>query len=336
MKHIGLVAFTTTVGVLVPLILHGGRDQVAKLVAPGRSTITVGGASIEVTADRAIVDPGKKVKVELTATAAGHAHPRLAVLVYEQRGMGNYRNELPPRLVDETEVTLDVSGGKPVTKQVALALPGHRYSDMEGKWLYGHYTVLVMPPAEAERLHKIGRKTSSENGGDLDSAVESAGRSAQPDDGDDTKPPMPTIARIDVITRAARSPVSIHAAESARVGSDIAVEVRVRNPTSHAIAEVGVDLTATPTLELVSDAYRGIPADQVKITAPENSTIKLGPHETKTVVFHVAANARGVLGLFASAHCLNEGGRCYENDGTSVDDSVLEAIDITDAQVAKR
>src|SRR5205823_11635407 len=90
-----------------------------------------------------------------------------------------YRNELPPRLIDETEIKLDVDGDKPATQELSFSLPGeHRGSDMEGNWTLGHYTVIVIPRADAKRFHALIRNSSSKNGYELESAFESPAQHA--------------------------------------------------------------------------------------------------------------------------------------------------------------
>ena len=160
MKHLGLFAFGVTTCVLVPTalsLLEAGPKQVAKLVAPGAKSITLGSAKVDIGVDRSFVDAGDKIHVTLTATSEKHEKVTVAVLVYESTGSGGGRVETPPDRIGRDEVTFDIATVT-ASKQLAFTLPGFRGQEMEGIAMFGHYTILVMPPADADKLEKLRRR----------------------------------------------------------------------------------------------------------------------------------------------------------------------------------
>jgi hypothetical protein len=329
MKHIGLFSFGVTTCALVPTALHllqAGPNQVGKLVAGDEKSIQIGDAHIDISVDRGLVDAGGKVHVTLTATADKHVRVPLAVLVYEQEGMAEGRTEAPPDRVGRDEVTLDVVSGK-ATKTFAFTLRGRRADGMDGTARFGHYTMLVMSPKAADELEAKRRRTS--NSGDDPKGFFAAYNNA----GNDDETPNPkAIARLDVSTRSPSDHLSIIAGDTARVGDDVAVKVRLRNPTRHAFQQVEIALDAQAA-EL-SGQWRGLAPEQVTIDHNPDATFALAAHETKDVVFHVHTTANGTLGLVASAQCT--GDDCYGDEGATkatfrLNDSLLDAIDILPA-----
>ncbi len=340
MKHLGLFAFGVTTCVLVPTALHlleAGPKQVAKLVAPGAKSITLGTAKVDIGVDRSFVDPGDKVHVTLTATSAKHEKVTVAVLVYESTGSGGGRVETPPNRVGRDEVTLDIANGT-AAKQLAFTLPGFRGQEMEGIAMFGHYTILVMPPAEADRLEKLRRRADRVENPMNDSsgkyeAFEIALRSVDreplkegevDEDADKKLGKLGQIARLDVNTRPQGSPISILAPEAAHAGDELAITVRVKNPSKTPVDKVEVVLESRP-LGIDND-YLGIDEQHVAIIDPTR-TLSFAGRETKDVVFHVTATTHGTLGLFAHTTCTES--NCYQVG--SIADVALDAVDIAPA-----
>jgi hypothetical protein len=334
MNKLGLLAFGVTTCVLVPTTLHllqAGPQQVAKLTAVDNQTIVIDGAKIEVKVDKGIVDPGQKVHVTLTATADTRTRARVGVLVLESTGTGGGRVELPPDRVGRDEVVLDTRTEGTATKTFAFTLAGNRAQEMEGQAQFGHYTILVMKPEAIDKLEKLRRRAEGVQNpmedykviGDFETVYRQLGSQSE----DDATQPVATpteVARLDINTRPSDSPVSISVADSMKVDDDLAVTVKVKNPTKTAIESVKVSLSPTPSL---SATYKGLPEDNVAITIDDGKdVISLGPNETKSVVFHVKANATGVLGLFAQAECTN--GDCYSNGVSAINDGALDAVDV--------
>lgn len=334
MNKLGLLAFGVTTCVLVPTTLHllqAGPQQVAKLTAVDNQTIEIDGAKIEVKVDKGIVDPGGKVHVTLTATADTRTRARVGVIVFESEGTGGGRVELPPDKVGRDEVVLDTKSEASATKTFAFTLSGNRGQEMDGHEMFGHYTILVMSPSAIDKLEGLRRKAEAAGDpmmnytpvGNFETAYRLLGAKSEDDSVEALAKPG-AVARLDINTRPGDSPVSILVADSMKVDDDLAVTVKVKNPTKVAIDQVKVSLTATPSL---SATYKGLPEDNVAISIEDGADmISLAPHETKSVVFHVKANATGVLGLFASTECTGE--HCYENGVPAISDGALDAVDV--------
>jgi hypothetical protein len=331
MNKIGVVAFGITTSVLVPTALHylqAGPNQVAKLIAPDEQQLKVGDAKIDISADKAIVDAGDKVRVTLSATSEKREKVTVAIVVLESAGSGGGRVDLPPDLITRQEITLDTANGK-ATKTLAYTLPGRRAEEMGGRDYFGHYQILVMPPKAADTLERLRRRAErvenpmEDRSGRLEAFEEAYGSLGGEDD---KLGAANQVARLDINTRPTDSTVSIVAEDTAHAGDDITVKVRVTNPLKTRIEQTVVALSATPS-DLYGE-YKGISADAVTIDDNKDSTIALGPHESKVVTFHVHTKAIGTLGLFASARCNDDGEDCYTKHGNQVDDSVLDAIDI--------
>ena len=338
MRQVGLLAFGVTSLVLAPVMIHGltaGPEQIAKLVAPGASSVEIGGATIAVSADRAIADAGDTVHVKLRASAEKAAKVSASVLVLESLGTYNGRVEQPPDRVLLETLTLDAAPGGGAEKEIAVKLPGRRKSE---EMQLGRYTVLVLPPKAAEKLDRLRRGARREGAAASFNPMESPsprhgaynelfygltldrdGNGDGNGDGEEA-PAVGRAARIDVLTRPASSVVAIRAPAKAAVGEDITVTVQVTNPTKRRVADLTVQLQQP---EIYSDGYRGLDFEQVSL-AQESTSIALGPRETKQVEFHLRVKQAGTLGLYASTRC----GDCRD---TRLDDGNLEAIDIAPA-----
>jgi len=350
MRNLGLVAFGVTTCVLVPTVRHGldaGPRQVARLVAPGERSIVIGKTTVDIAVDRAFVDPGDKVHLTLTARSEARQRVTLDVLVLESSGTGGGRVELPPNRIARDSVTLDVAAGT-ATRQLAFTLRGNRGEMMEGVERFGHYTFLVMPPRDADRFEKLRRAAQRvadpmQDRGGKNTAFQDAYRSIAPDgdgDGDgaaaDGTPEgggstgfgtAGQIARLEVNTRPMGSPLSILAPETGRTGEDLAIKVRVHNPSKRPLSQVSVEL-ATSGYGL-ANAYLGIDPDQTTVANP-NQDVALNGHETKEVVFHVTARTTGTLGLFATVRCDAED--CYHYAAAQgLNDGAIDAVDIVPA-----
>jgi hypothetical protein len=335
MRKVGLLAFGVTSLVLVPTMLHSitaGPQQIAKLVAPGESSIELGGAKVQVAVDRPIVDAGDVVHVRLSATAPKAAKVSAAVLVLESLGTYNGRVEQPPERVTLETVALDAAPGGGAAKELAVKLPGlRRTSEMQ----LGHYTILVMEPKAAARLDRLRQAARREGAAPGFNPMESAapkqgafnemyyGLSGDGGGADDEGGKAATAARVDVMTRPAKSAVAIRAPEQAAVGQEISVVVQVTNPTKRRIPELTVQLQQP---ELYQD-YRGLDFEQVSL-ANESASVALAPRETKQVEFRLTAKQAGILGLYASISCdeCQYDARLYDGN--------LEAIEIVEAPKA--
>lgn len=364
MNKIGVLAFGVTTCVLVPTTLHvlqAGPNQVAKLVAPDMTSIQVGDAKVDVTMDKGLVDAGGKVHVTLTATSDKRDKVALSVLVYEQAGMGEGRTEAPPNRVGRDEVTLDTKDGK-ASKTFTFTLPGNRAGTMDGMATFGHYTVLVMPPKLADELEKRRRHTkdsgsdpqnffsayydikSGANVLDVAPGSDVDVDAANPDVPDTSLGKSGQIARLDLSTRTAASHIKIIAGDIAHADDDIAVKVRVTNPTKRDFDSVDISLRTQP--EALGGTWAGIAPESVEIVADAGSdgsaadgtqSVALKAHETKDVVFHVKTSETGTLGLYASMAC--SGDHCYVDNANGNDyrivedlaDSVLDGVDIMEA-----
>lgn len=331
MRKVGLVAFCITTGVLVPAALHqltAGPEQVAKLIAPGASTITIDGATVAASVDRSIVDAGAQVRVSLTSSAPVGQKITVDVLVYEASGSNGGRVSNPPNQLARKTVTIE--GG--AAQSVAFKLPGLRGQEMEGRAAFGDYTILVMRPALATALEKLRTRAEKvanpmdDLSGMYDSfetAFWQAGR--PPEEGADPAAPVlgkpGEIARLQVQTRAADSPVALKVPDTATVGQPFTVAITVTNPTRKTLDHVNVSLGVP---QMLQGDYLGLKEDQVAI-ADSTLTIGLKPRETRTIEFRVLAKARGTLGLYAQTTCETdtEWQACQE-----VSDGQLDAIDV--------
>jgi len=327
MRNLGLFAFGVTTCVLVPTALHvlqAGPKQVAKLVAPGASSLEIKGTKIDVSVDKAIVDAGSKVKVSLAANGKA----TVDVLVYESAGSGGGRVELPPVRVGYEEVSFKGEETKSLTFQLA----GNRGEEMDGRNPFGHYTILVLPQGTANKLEALRHRAAkvdepmNDPSGRYESFQQAYYQLKEGDttDADHAIAKAGEVARLDVNTRPSDSPVSMTVEDNAKVGDDIIVKVKVKNPASKTIDKVEIKLAAE-TYGL-SGEYKGVAPEQVEITGDDDN-IALKAHETKTVIFHVKSNVGGTLGLYATARCAAD--NCYEiKNASDLNDGALDAVDI--------
>jgi hypothetical protein len=327
MRKLGLFAFGVTTCVLVPAarhVLRAGPHQVAKLIAPNDSSLTVNGAKIDVTVDKGIVDPGGKVKVTLTSSARA----KVDLLVYEQQGSDGGRVELPPVRVGYEEVAF--AGAE--TKSLSLTLRGQRGEGMDGRMPFGHYTIFVLPLGSADKLEKLRHRAAKvENPmGDTTgryNAFENAYYQLGETDNANVIAKAGEVARLDVNTRPAGSPLSIIIPDTGKAEADIVVKVRVKNPSEKPVEDVRIRLDSQPSA--LQGKYNGIEAEAVEIIGQQDDAaqVSLKGREIKDVVFHVKAHKTGTLGLFATARCENDG--CYsDKKARLLNDNALDAMDI--------
>lgn len=334
MKHAGLFAFGLTTCVLVPAALHvlgAGPEQVAKLVAPPTSEIVLNDAAVTITADKKILGIGDKLHVTVTAKAEGRKKVRVALLAFESTGTGGGRVETPPLRIGRGEVTLDTKNGT-ATQQFAFTLPGDREYDMEGGSGFTHYRVLAMSPEEADRFERRKRKADrvenpmgGDNASDLYSFTEAYNSAGVYDDEEGTHVPH-TVGRLDVTSRAKGGAIAISVPDTAKVGDDIEVVVKMKNRGKQDAKNLTIKLSAENGE--VGGEWLGMAADSIAITDAERK-VDIAKGETATLKFHVKATAAGTLGLFASSYCSEDG--CYEV-ARQVDDVALDAIDIAPAE----
>jgi hypothetical protein len=330
MRHIGLFTFGITTCVLVPAALDqlvAGPKQVAKLSAPSTSKMQLGDTTIDVTSDRTLVPAGGTLRVKLTASAPRARTTTVELVVLESVGTDGGRVEAPPNQVGWESVTLDARPGG-ASKEVALTLRGHTGQDY-GEHRFNHYTILVMEPNKADKLARTLRKEQPKrrNWG-AGQEVEAWDALYKPlggnsDDGD----PQNTdsrVARLDVVTHAKSPIIKLAAPERVRSDEAFDVPVTVTNPFDKPIDKLGIVLETNTDIGL--RGYSGLDDGSVTF-ASDNSkgeTISLAPHETKTVVFRIAASGTGTLGLFA-----------YENTYEFRNDpGALEAVEITEREPA--
>ncbi|HWO19972.1 MAG TPA: hypothetical protein VNO30_14395 [Kofleriaceae bacterium] len=338
MRHVGLLAFGVTSLLLVPVVLHeitAGSQQVAKLIAPGSSSLAIGDAKIDAAVDRAITDAGDVVHVTLRATAPKASKVTASVLVLEQLGTYNGRVEQPPDRVLLETLTLDAAPGGGAAKELAVRLPGKH--GLDGLRL-GHYTILVLPPKTAEKLDRLRRGAKREGAAPgFDPMADPSPRhgafnslyydlimpDATEDEDEDeggTEVAAGSAARLDVMTRAASAAVAIRAPETGVVGQELSVVVQVTNPTKQRVEDLAVQLQEPP----FSENYRGMGFEQIDMDEV-TATLALGPRETKQVAFKLTPKQAGTLGLYASISC----SECEYDERLS--DGSLEAIDIAEA-----
>lgn len=314
MRNIGLLAFGVTTCVLVPAAisrLTAGPQQVGKLVAPGAETIELDGATIDVSLDRAIVDPGGDVHVRLVAKSPKAKRVALGVLVYGSNGSEGSRVPDPPVDVAHQDITLALDGKTDVAKDVKLKLAG-AVSHHEP---FAHYTILVMPRKAADRLAALrdrfrvipGTKNepipSYNNSG---SKFQSLYWQIRSDQAPDEAPALfepGGIARLEAHTRARATAISIVAPPTSRVGESYTVAVTIKNPTRKKKLEVDLQLS-TPA-GLLEHGYTGLRDEAVTIE-PASFRLELGRHETKRVEFKVTPKVTGTLGLYAHATALED------------------------------
>ncbi len=350
MRNIGLFAFGVTSLLIVPAALHGliaGPKQVAKLVAPGAGSLELGGAKVDVSVDRSVVDPGDKVKIRLVASAARAHKVTVGVLVLESMGTYNGRVPEPPIGIEHETLTLEAQAGGGAARELAVRLPGDR---KRGQMAFGRYQILVTSPEAADKLERLRVRARREGAAPGWDPMESAspnhdkytsafyalknggeegdgdGKKGNDSDGEAGAPGK--VALLEVNTRPKDSSIAIHAPDQVAAGEPFTVVVTVTNPTKRAVKDLSVNLVQPPEL---SGDYLGIAMeDGVAIEAP-GSALELGPHETKKATFRVTARRAGVLGLYAETRC---GEEC-EYDARLAD-GALEAIDVVAPAMAKR
>jgi len=342
MQKIGLAAFCVTTCVLVPAALHtltASSKQVAKLAAPDAQALILDGVRIDAAVDKAIVDPGDKVKVTLKATGAKTQKVTVDVLVLEATGTGGGRVESPPNKVALEQVSLVANGP---AREMSFSLRGYRGAEMEGLSPFGRYTILVMRPRDAKKLDRLRRKGGSDEMGYNEpffTMYETVGDSIKVDpptqDQDGTEASFAdvietanedgsnepelgtpgTSARLDVVTRPKGSPVAIKSPETARVGEPFTVTVRVTNRSQTRIEKMRVELSKPEMLYSVH--YKGLDEEHVQMSEPVEIAMK--PRETREIKFTVTASAAGIVGLYAHT---------WNDDNYNLNDVALDAVEI--------
>jgi hypothetical protein len=350
MRNIGLFAFGVTSLLIVPAALHrltAGPKQVAKLVAPGAGSLELGGAKIDVSVDRSVVDPGDKVKITLVASADRAHKVTVGVLVLESMGTYNGRVPEPPIGIEHETLTLEAKAGGGAARELAVRLPGDRKRD---QMAFGRYQIVVTSPAVADKLDRLRVRARREGAAPGWDPMESAspnhdkymqafyalkngdddgdggGKKGNDSDGEAAAPGK--LALLEVNTRPKDSSIAIHAPDQVAVAEPFTVVVTVTNPTRRAVKDLSVKLVEPPEL---SGDYLGIANEtDVAIEAP-SEPLDLGPHETKQATFRVTARRTGVLGLYAETRC---GDECAYD--VRLSDGALEAIDVVAPAMAKR
>lgn len=339
MRNIGLFAFGVTSLLIVPAALHGltaGPKQVAELVARGADSLVLGGAKIDVSVDRSIVDPGDKVKITLVASAETPRKVTVEVLVLEQMGTYNGRVPEPPIGVAHETVTLEAKAGGGAAREVAVQLRGNRKRD---QMVFGRYQILVTSPKAASKLERLrvrARREATAPGWDpMESASPNHDKYlttyyalTNDSDSDGEAGARGTVALLEVNTRPKDSPIAIHAPEKVAVAEPFTVRVSVTNPTKRAVKDLAIELVQPSGL---SGEYLGIAHEGGVAIEPAKLTVELAPHQTKQVEFRVTARRTGVLGLYAQTSCDRE----CQYDGR-LSDGALEAIDVGAPAMAKR
>jgi hypothetical protein len=330
MRNPGLLAFGITTCVLVPAAIHqltAGPKQVAKLTAPSSKTMEIDGYKIEVTTDKAMVDPGGKIKVKLVGSVPAGKRTTVELLLWEATGSNGSRVESPPRTLERESVTL-VGSAKGAVAELSFTLPGKRSMGMDGLSRYGHYEVVVVPPRTADRLEKLAKKARRVNGmtdetsaySDWSSEFYSIGN-----DGDEETGKAGTAARVAIQTRAADSPIAITMPSNMKVGEEAIVKVKVTNPTKK---KISADVSLQVPDSLQGD-YLGIADEHVAI-GTDKLTVELGPWATKEVSFKVRPGVAGTLGLYASASCGDGNDDTDWSACSRIHDGQLEAADVLD------
>jgi hypothetical protein len=336
MRHVGLLAFGITTAVLVPAAvqrLTAGPTQLAKLVAPGAKSLTIDGTKIDISLDRALLDPGDKVTLKLHAHDSTAKRVTVGVLVLGSTGSEGDRVPSPPVGVAHKNVTLDIGPDGTATKEVAFTLTGARNRGYEP---FSHYKLMVMAPKAASRLetlrgnaHLVGDSEEgipwyNKSGDRFMSLYWSVNSHETPDNSDGTNAAdaklydKDSVAIVEAHTRPKSSAITIAAPDTARTGEVFTVAVTVKNPTKRKLT--GLEISLDNPSGLLDDQYLGMSDKAVVIS--DDSKVDLAAGATKRVEFKVTASATGVVGLYARATC----DECNDND--VLGKGAFEAVEI--------
>jgi len=335
MRNIGLIAFGVTTCVLVPAavnMLTAGREQVAKLIAPSARTLELAdGAKVDVSLDRALLDPGDTIHVKLAASAATARHITLGVLVLGSTGTEEGRVPSPPVGVAHETVSLDVDATGHATKELPIRLRGARSPYQP----FAHYTIYVMPPKAAAKLERLrgnariipdkdGGIPSYNQSGEKFMSLYWAIQNERATDDDDELFAPGKIVRLEAHTRPKGSSITIAAPDTAPLDGRFTVVVTIKNPGKRALKGLTVTLDTLDGMldEQLKDRYVGLADSTVTIEGDDNK-LDLAPHETRKLEFHVTAKAMGVVGLYARA-------TCSEDDCRNVDSLNAGAVEATE------
>lgn len=317
MRNPGLVAFAATVGILAPVVafqLSAGAKQREMLFAPGANALDVNGVHVDATIDHRLVDAGGTIHLELSAPS----RVEVGIVVLGSSGTEGARVPEPPIAVLHETVTVDPN--KP--KSIAIKLRGAR----AGYEPVGTYTIYIMSPKAANKLAKAedraGPSIPTGEIPDMDrdtqklfSMIQKIGKDDNEDPADAKLFASTVVARFEAYTRSVSPSITIETPETAQVDRPFTVGVTLKNPSKHA-HKVKLNVS----FPRIDDSYLGLPDDAAKVEN-SNDVIELARGETRRVEVKVTATKPGVIGVQASAECI-DGGSCYELFRTGSFDAV--------------
>jgi hypothetical protein len=322
MRHIGLLAFGTTVGILVPaatLHLTAGPEQRAKLIAAGDESLDLNGTHVAVSMDRRVVDTGESVKLKLVADKK----VTVGVVVFGSSGTEGWRVPSPPVAVAHREITLQPDWTGHASKELGIKLTGANVRS--GYNPFGTYTFYVMSPKAADRLADVhsragqpiptgeipdvgpGEELLWHVQGLADSAADKSpdrnmGDTAADDEEkaktrDERLFTRGTVARIEAYTRPNDKSVALALPETTTVGKPFDVAIAITNPTKSA-----QHLKLTLAFPPIGSNSLEIKAEAIKSDTKELA-FDIAKGETKRFTMPVTALAEGVLGVQARVEC---------------------------------
>jgi hypothetical protein len=321
MRHPGLVAFAVTTVVVVPAALQqlsAGRSQVARLVAPGARSLTIGDVRVDAKLDRGLVAAGGEVKLSLSASAVIDQSIDVEVLLFEAVGNEGDRVEGPAKQIARERVTLEAHPtGQTAASELTFKLRGrHGGFNMD----FGHYTFFIAAPETATEMLK--KRRLSFDGIPPFDWYEQVGWS-----GSERRFKRGMIARLDANTFARHTAVKLELPRRAVVDEPFMAKVKVSNPHDHAIK---VDIRLQQASELANS--RDLAYEDLDLERATTGELELAAKATKEVELEVVAKKRGLLGLTLRADCTG----CNADGITNLGDPPLDAIDIVAPKRASR
>lgn len=120
-----LVAFTATVGLVVPAAWHALDADIQKdgpATRPQQQTLELDGVSVAIDLDRGVLMAGGTLKATLVATSDRPQTIALEVKALEDMGYGDERVENPPRQVGKKTIKIQAAPGGGAPVEVAFKL----------------------------------------------------------------------------------------------------------------------------------------------------------------------------------------------------------------------
>lgn len=318
MRHIGILAFSVTTCVLVPVAIHdvvAGKEQIAKLAAPNSATAKIGKAEVAVKLDRYMLDPGEKLGVHVEASNVPGKTLEVGLLVIGSNGTEGDRVQSPGVGVAFRTLKLAAKDGVAST-DLAIPLQGaqpSRYGEGGG---FGHYTVLVGPVEALSKLERWRRNASYV--GDTSQEIPSLNRSGSnfmsmwwdlrmendENAADATEErarayTRGSIARVEAHTRPKSDAIALTVPDTATVGQPFTVSIHIENKSRRAMKGLEVHLVQSDGMDPIYDEG----ADSKIAISPELAKIDVPARSGQDVTFTVTPKRPGVVGLVTTARC---------------------------------